>query len=409
MTAVMLLALPFAQIMGGYTPCQPSEVAPGSHIHSLAAFAITSLTAQANSLDLQGLEFGSLERAEHQTVAGTNYRGTVSMLPQGSVTFTVWEQTWTNSLSLTAATFSPSSFSNARLDLLGGRPLSLDATAFAAFEASSAQRYGARNKCDGGKEWNECGSSCTPTCDSPSPMCAMVCVAKCECPRGKPIFENGKCIAQAACATAQLATATATSFNCFTREMWSAEKTAWCCEHRDLGCPTPTAAATLGANGHGQYHGADGAPVLGANGHGQYHGADGAPVLGANGHGQYHGADGASVPSPADEGGNTEQPPVLGASRESAPESIVADQDVPPENGSQAALAAGTSAAAISPAANALCIVIAIVAAGSVVALCKRRCSGPATRTRLADEKASPSKSHEMNAPSAISTASNIA
>lgn len=67
MTAVMLLALPFAQIMGGYTPCQPSEVAPGSHIHSLAAFAITSLTAQANSLDLQGLEFGSLERAEHQT------------------------------------------------------------------------------------------------------------------------------------------------------------------------------------------------------------------------------------------------------------------------------------------------------------------------------------------------------
>jgi len=375
MTAVMLLALPFAQIMGGYTPCQPSEVAPGSHIHSLAAFAITSLTAQANSLDLQGLEFGSLERAEHQTVAGTNYRGTVSMLPQGSVTFTVWEQTWTNSLSLTAATFSPSSFSNARLDLLGGRPLSLDATAFAAFEASSAQRYGARNKCDGGKEWNECGSSCTPTCDSPSPMCAMVCVAKCECPRGKPIFENGKCIAQAACATAQLATATATSFNCFTREMWSAEKTAWCCEHRNLGCPTPTAAATLGANGHGQYHG----------------------------------ADGASVPSPADEGGNTEQPPVLGASRESAPESIVADQDVPPENGSQAALAAGTSAAAISPAANALCIVIAIVAAGSVVALCKRRCSGPATRTRLADEKASPSKSHEMNAPSAISTASNIA
>ena len=255
--------------------------------------------------------------------------------------------------------------------------------------------------------------------------------------------QNGKCIAQAACATAQLATATATSFNCFTREMWSAEKTAWCCEHRDLGCPTPTAAATLGANGHGQYHGADGAPVLGANGHGQYHGADGAPVLGANGHGQYHGADGApvlganghgqyhgadgapvlganghgqyhgadgaSVPSPADEGGNTEQPPVLGASRESAPESIVADQDVPPENGSQAALAAGTSAAAISPAANALCIVIAIVAAGSVVALCKRRCSGPATRTRLADEKASPSKSHEMNAPSAISTASNIA
>ena len=187
--------------------------------------------------------------------------------------------------------------------------------------------------------------------------------------------QNGKCIAQAACATAQLATATATSFNCFTREMWSAEKTAWCCEHRDLGCPTPTAAATLGANGHGQYHG----------------------------------ADGASVPSPADEGGNTEQPPVLGASRESAPESIVADQDVPPENGSQAALAAGTSAAAISPAANALCIVIAIVAAGSVVALCKRRCSGPATRTRLADEKASPSKSHEMNAPSAISTASNIA
>jgi len=414
MTAVLLLALPFAQMMGGYTPYQPSEIAAGSHVHSLAAFAITTLATQSNSLDLQGLEFGSLDRAEHQTVAGTNYRGTVHMLPQGIVTFTVWEQTWTNSLSLTAATFSPSSVSNARLDLLGGQALSLDAAAFADFEANLAQRSGVHKQCDGGQQWNECGSSCTPTCDSPSPMCAMVCVAKCECPRDKPIFENGRCIAQAACTTTQPATATATSFNCLTREMWSAKKTQWCCAHRNLGCPT-----TVGANGHGQYHGGD-TPVLGANGHGQYHGGD-TPVLGANGHGQHHGGDGASVPGHLKKGGDDdEQPPALGASRSASTEpgasgdpaskSVVADQSMPTKEDAREAQKTG-SLIATSPAASALCILVAIVAAGSVgaVLLRKRRCLGAANGTRLADDVMTTSKAHEMSAPSAISATSNIA
>ena len=31
----------------------------------------------------------------------------------------------------------------------------------------------------------------------------------------------------------------AASHNCMTREMWSAEKTAWCCANQQLGCPAP--------------------------------------------------------------------------------------------------------------------------------------------------------------------------
>ena len=29
------------------------------------------------------------------------------------------------------------------------------------------------------------------------------------------------------------------AFNCMTRELWSAEKTAWCCANQQLGCPSP--------------------------------------------------------------------------------------------------------------------------------------------------------------------------
>jgi len=66
---------------------------------------------------------------------------------------------------------------------------------------------------------------------------------------------------------------------------------------------------------------------------------------------------------------------------------------------------------ATSPAASALCILVAIVAAGSVgaVLLRKRRCLGAANGTRLADDVMTTSKAHEMSAPSAISATSNIA
>ena len=31
-------------------------------------------------------------------------------------------------------------------------------------------------------------------------------------------------------------------FNCMTRELWSDEKTAWCCDNEKLGCPVAEAA-----------------------------------------------------------------------------------------------------------------------------------------------------------------------
>ena len=54
----------------------------------------------------------------------------------------------------------------------------------------------ANQQCDeGGKVWNECGSSCTATCQMSSPICTMNCVPKCECPQQAPIFHDGTCIA----------------------------------------------------------------------------------------------------------------------------------------------------------------------------------------------------------------------
>jgi len=50
--------------------------------------------------------------------------------------------------------------------------------------------------CTGGREWQTCGSACTPTCDDPNPMCTRQCVAKCGCPSDKPIWHNERCVEQ---------------------------------------------------------------------------------------------------------------------------------------------------------------------------------------------------------------------
>ena len=54
--------------------------------------------------------------------------------------------------------------------------------------------------CTGGKVFNECGSACTATCLDPEPICTRQCVARCECPKSNPIWDNEKCIKEAHCA-----------------------------------------------------------------------------------------------------------------------------------------------------------------------------------------------------------------
>jgi hypothetical protein len=53
--------------------------------------------------------------------------------------------------------------------------------------------------CVGGQMWNSCGSTCTKTCETPTPMCVRSCAMKCECPSTKPLWHNGSCVEQKEC------------------------------------------------------------------------------------------------------------------------------------------------------------------------------------------------------------------
>merc|ERR1712128_134417 len=68
--------------------------------------------------------------------------------------------------------------------------------------------------CQGGKVWNDCGSSCTKTCEVPNPICTEQCVAaKCQCPAEKPIWSNGECIPEGSCPSTKTTTTTTTTID----------------------------------------------------------------------------------------------------------------------------------------------------------------------------------------------------
>jgi len=60
-----------------------------------------------------------------------------------------------------------------------------------------------QSHCVGGQVWNQCGSQCTPSCQTPHPICVMMCVARCECPREKPLWDAGsnRCLQASECKT----------------------------------------------------------------------------------------------------------------------------------------------------------------------------------------------------------------
>jgi len=187
---------------GGHTPV---DAPAGSHIASLAEFAFGQLKL-SNAVhqdsrwtsEMLSTEFASVAKASKQVVAGTNYRVQLKLKPHGTVDLTIFEQSWTSTLSITEAKMHPSDLAFSQLDLLGGSEFTLNAREFEAFETKLKS-----TQCAGGQVWKECGSACTASCSNPHPLCTMQCVPKCQCPRETPIFKAGACISRSECETVE--------------------------------------------------------------------------------------------------------------------------------------------------------------------------------------------------------------
>ena len=158
--ALVITASDFANAgqAGGYSSATAEEIAPGSHCYVLASYAIEQLKAQSNSLHLMqnscannnrrrahrndpsphpsllriSLPVDKVLSMEHQVVAGTNYRIRAHLQPSGSMSLSVFEQPWTQTLEVTEATLTPSDESSAITTLVGASShLRLDAAEFA--------------------------------------------------------------------------------------------------------------------------------------------------------------------------------------------------------------------------------------------------------------------------------------
>ncbi|CAI7993835.1 Mucin-19 [Geodia barretti] len=49
-----------------------------------------------------------------------------------------------------------------------------------------------------GQVYMECGSACPPTCDDLNPICPLVCVPGCQCPRGT-VLDGKRCVSPTTC------------------------------------------------------------------------------------------------------------------------------------------------------------------------------------------------------------------
>eukprot|EP00308_Calcidiscus_leptoporus_P017243 CAMPEP_0119398252 /NCGR_PEP_ID=MMETSP1334-20130426/140746_1 /TAXON_ID=127549 /ORGANISM="Calcidiscus leptoporus, Strain RCC1130" /LENGTH=396 /DNA_ID=CAMNT_0007422109 /DNA_START=469 /DNA_END=1659 /DNA_ORIENTATION=- len=189
------------------------DIGPSSKVHLLASFALSSVQQdvcmQANSIVCERLQAASvshISRASSQVVSGVSYH-IVCETDAGSLTLSVFEQVWTDTLVLKSASLTqPVGGASLAFLTLGdaieeGKELALDAKAFHAIVAASAAASAppAREECTGGAVFKECGSQCTRTCDEPAPMCVMMCVAKCECPQSVPILKDGRCVPLSEC------------------------------------------------------------------------------------------------------------------------------------------------------------------------------------------------------------------
>lgn len=68
--------------------------------------------------------------------------------------------------------------------------------------------------CYGNMEWQECGASCTPTCENYlTVFCTEMCEQRCGCPFDKPVLHNGVCIAFTDCPSSINSTQTTLGIN----------------------------------------------------------------------------------------------------------------------------------------------------------------------------------------------------
>jgi len=125
-------------MMGGLT--EQTEFGPTSHVHLLARQAVTGLRARRA---FKG-EFVRVRSAKTQVVAGTNYRIEAELADGGVLSLTIYEQVWTSTLQVTAASLSAPvseiSMAIATTPLVAEEdaPFALDAAAVAKAEAALA-------------------------------------------------------------------------------------------------------------------------------------------------------------------------------------------------------------------------------------------------------------------------------
>lgn len=63
--------------------------------------------------------------------------------------------------------------------------------------------------CSDDRVWDECASSCEPSCEDPNPVCTLECVARCRCPEGSVVVDDaGTCGPLAECGNATIGNAT---------------------------------------------------------------------------------------------------------------------------------------------------------------------------------------------------------
>eukprot|EP00930_Biecheleria_cincta_P014317 TRINITY_DN12373_c0_g1_i1.p1 TRINITY_DN12373_c0_g1~~TRINITY_DN12373_c0_g1_i1.p1 ORF type:complete len:378 (+),score=57.97 TRINITY_DN12373_c0_g1_i1:33-1136(+) len=113
---------------GGWSQVSGSELVPGGHIASLAAYALDAIKGQSNSRQVQNVSFGHVLQASSQVVNGVNVRIVIQLLPEGKATLNIFEQSWTNTLIVLAASYSPSDISHMQAKLIT-KALTLDADA----------------------------------------------------------------------------------------------------------------------------------------------------------------------------------------------------------------------------------------------------------------------------------------
>ena len=187
----LILAPAGAQMLGGNVggAHAASDVGPNSDVAALAEYSFKAVKANcaadisqgSNSFACSklagGLMYVGVASATTQVVSGTKFSIDVKTSGTELVKLEVYEQPWTQTLSVQAASLVGVG------SLLGGKPsLALSHGDYMKFSAARGE-----GGCTGGRVWKQCGSPCEKKCGDEEVMCMTMCVPKCNCPRGQVV------------------------------------------------------------------------------------------------------------------------------------------------------------------------------------------------------------------------------